>query len=67
MTPKQRQQFNKMRTTLLRISKAYQTVKQLRKSAEKDYGLEPEEVIEMAYENIQNEAKDAVKGVKQIP
>lgn len=66
MTPKQIRQFNQMRHTLLRISKQYMTTKQLRKESEQDFGLGFEEAIEMAYENIQGEAKESVRGVKEI-
>mgnify|MGYP000139215778 FL=1 len=33
----------------------------------KDWGLSYDEALEMAYENIQEIAKRAVKGVKDIP
>lgn len=66
MTPKQKLQFNLMYATLKQISKNYQTPKQLRKSCERDYGLEYEEVLEMSYENIQNEASKAIRGVKYL-
>lgn len=65
MTPKQKEQFNKMRSTLKRISTGYQTPAQLYRSAERDLGLRPEEAIEYAYENIQQEAKIAVAGVRE--
>jgi hypothetical protein len=60
----QQKQFNQMRSALITISKGYQTASQLRKSATKQFGLDYEEVIEMSYENIQNTAAQAVKGVK---
>ena len=66
MTPKQIRQWNQMRHTLLRISKQYMSSQKLRKESEGEYGLEFEESIEMAYDNIQGEAKSAVKGVKEI-
>lgn len=66
MTPKQVQQWNQMRNTLLRISKEYMSSEQLRKKSQKMYGLDFEECIEMVYDNIQGEAKQAVKGVKEI-
>ena len=43
----------------------YDSPEKLRKRAEKDYGLEPEEVIEMAYENVLAEAKGAIKGMRR--
>lgn len=63
MTPKQREQFNRMRATLKRIASGYQTPQQLRRGSEKQYGLDADEAIEYAYENIQQEAKEAVAGV----
>lgn len=66
MTKKQIEQFNRMRYFLLRINKYYMTPAQIEKKGEKMYGLSSHEVLEMAYENIQAEAKHAVKGVKQI-
>ena len=66
MTEKQRQQFNKMRHALTKIYKHYQTPEQLRRNCEKSYGLGFEESLEMAYENLQAEARYAVKGVKEL-
>lgn len=57
MTPKQREQFNRMRAALKRIATGYQTPEQLRRGAEREYGLGASEAIEYAYENIQQEAK----------
>lgn len=67
ITQKQKQQFNAMLNTLRRISKNYQTPEKMRRDSEKDWGLNFEEAIEMAYENIQSEAKWASKNVKEIP
>lgn len=50
--------------TLKRIARDYQTPDQIRRSAERDYGLSPEEALEYAYENIQHEAKSAIKGLR---
>lgn len=66
MTTKQMQQFNKMREVLLKIAKRYQSPDRLRKNSEKDYGLDYEEALEMAYENIQTDAARVVKGIKEI-
>ena len=65
MTPKQKEQFNKMRSTLKRIATGYQTPDQLRRDAGRGYGLEAEEAIGYAYENIQAEAANAVRGVRE--
>lgn len=66
MTTKQALQFNRMRNILIRISKHYQTPKQLRRNSDKHYGLGYEESLEMTYENIQNDAAMAVRGIKEI-
>lgn len=66
MTPKQTTQFNVMRAALQRIATKYQTPTQLRKSAETSYGLDAGEAIEYSYDNIQHEARNAVKGVREI-
>jgi len=65
MTKKQIENYNRMREALLEISK-YQSTGKLRKDSEKDWGLEYEEALEMAYENIQETAKFSVKGIKKI-
>lgn len=66
MTKKQTEQFNKMLSSLQLIAKGFQTPQQLLKSAKKDLGLDYEEALEMAYENIKEIAKNAVRGVKKI-
>jgi hypothetical protein len=43
----------------------YDTPERLRKHAEKDYGLSGDEAIEMAYENVLNEARMAIKGKRR--
>lgn len=39
-------------------------IERLGKRALRDYGLDPEEAISMAYDNVRQEAKDAIKGVR---
>lgn len=54
----------------LRRIAAYDTPSRMRKSSQKDWGCDYEDCLEMAYENIQEEAKRAVKGLrigKNIP
>lgn len=46
---------------VLRRIATYQTPDQLRQNATSDYGLNYEEALEMAYENIQQEAKAALE------
>lgn len=54
----------KLYDALKRIT-MYDNPDRLRKRAERDYGLEPDEVIEMAYENVLAEAKTAIKGMRR--
>lgn len=66
MTAKQKDQFNRMHSALVTIAKAYQTPNQLRKSSEKQWGLDYKEALEMAYENVLETAKSSIKGIKQL-
>ena len=66
ITEKQAIKFNRVLQTLKRIAKDYQTTDQLRRNSESQYGLEYEEALEMAYENIQVEARAETRGVKYI-
>lgn len=65
MTPKQQEQFTRMYLTLQRIAKDYMTPEQLRKKTDKIYGLNYTEALEMSYENIQEEARQAIQGIKK--
>lgn len=49
------------RATLERIARGYQTPAQLRRSVGRDHGLDYEEGLEMAYENMQQEARVVLK------
>lgn len=51
-------------TVLKRIA-SYQSVAQIRRSAERDWGLDPEEALEMTYENVLGEAKFALRGLRR--
>lgn len=51
--------------TLRAIARDYQTPDQLRRNAESDYGLHYSEAIEMAYENIQAIAANAIRGMRR--
>ncbi len=51
----------------VKIIANYQTPEELRKNADSEYGLDYEEALEMAYENILNTAKMAVKRKKAVP
>jgi uncharacterized protein (UPF0147 family) len=67
MTPKQAEQFERMRAALTVIAKDFQTPHQLRRSASASYGLTYEEALEGAYENIKGKAADALHGVRRLP
>lgn len=49
----------------LRRIRSYDSVERLRRRAEKDYGLSPNEAIEMAYENVKAEAENAIRGKRR--
>lgn len=66
MTERQAWQFNRMRRALIKIGRGYQTTEQLRRSCRREFGLAFEEALEMAYENIQQEAQNAVRGVRTV-
>lgn len=51
---------------LKRIS-VYESAARLHKNAERDYGLSGNEAIECAYENVLQEAKAAIKGMRKPP
>lgn len=54
----------KLYDALKRIS-SYTPPEKLRRTSERDYGLEGDEAIEMAYENVIQEAKNALRGMKR--
>ena len=64
MKAKQIQQIQNMYRALQTISKDYMTPSQLRRNSEKTYGLDYEDSMEMSYENMQELAKQSIKGVK---
>lgn len=43
---------------------AYDPPERIRRNSERDYGLDADEAIEYAYENVICEAKHATKGVR---
>ena len=53
-----------MYVALRRISK-YEPTERLRRHSEKCYGLNADEAIEMAYENVIQEAKNGLRSVKK--
>lgn len=66
MTNKQIENYNRMRHALKMIAKDFGTTEWLQGNSEKEYGLEYEEALEMAYDNIQDVARQAVHGVREI-
>lgn len=46
---------------------SYMTPAQLRRAAERQYGLDHAEALEMAYENVIGEAKHALRGYRRKP
>lgn len=64
MTATEIRQWNRMLDALRTIAKQYSTPETLRKRAEIQYGLSYGEILEMAYENIQGEAKVACHKIK---
>lgn len=50
--------------TLKRIA-SYDSPERLRKRSERDYGLPFEEALEMAYDNIREEARLAIRGKRK--
>lgn len=53
----------KLFDALKRIA-AYDPPERIRRNSERDYGLDADEAIEYAYENVIGEAKHATKGVR---
>lgn len=51
--------------TLKRIAKEYMTTEQLQRRAVKMYGVSYQEALEMAYDNIQGAAADAIRGKRR--
>lgn len=73
ITDKQVEQFNRMREALRRIGAVkgerttFMTPDQIRNECAKgDIGLDFDEELEMAYENMQADAKQAVTGIRSI-
>lgn len=52
---------------LRRIARDYQSAEQLLRNGEREYGISGSEALEYAYDNIQCEARAAVKGIRVAP
>lgn len=66
MTKKEIANYNRMLKALTSIAKEYMTTKQIRKESERESQLGYTELLEMTYENIQETAKQACKGIHHI-
>jgi len=64
MTPKEQAKYNHMYETLRRIAKGYVTIEQVPRNAQR-LGLSEREFLEFAYENIQQDAKNGLKGIRR--
>lgn len=49
----------------LKCISLYMSPDRLARNAEKLYGLQPEEALSMSYENIINQAKEAIRGLRR--
>ena len=56
--------YARMFLALSRI-KRYQSVAYMRRHSEGDWGLNFQETLEYAYENVQGEARNGLKGVRR--
>lgn len=66
MTAKQKENYNRMLYALREIA-AYQSSERLQNNSWDDWGLEDgSEALEMAYDNIQETAKRACKGIRVL-
>ena len=63
---KRNSNFNKMHEALRKIAKSYMNSEQIKKDSGPQFGLDYDEALEMAYDNIQNEARIAIKGIRKI-
>lgn len=66
MTDKQRETYNRMRLALRKNHLGFQSTSQLRRNCDRDYGIDYMEALEMAYENMQSVAEQAVYRVCEI-
>lgn len=59
------QREQRLYDALRHIARDFGTVSQIRRHAEKGYGLAPEEALEYAYENLQMIARNTIRGMKR--
>jgi hypothetical protein len=63
--PNPRQRYLQLYTALQKIAKEFLTAEELHRRSEKLYGLPYHEALEMAYDNMQNTAKAALRGIRR--
>ena len=63
MTTKEAERYEQMYLSLRRIARGYVSTDKVDRNAER-VGLSPHEFLEYAYENIQQEAKNGLRGVR---
>jgi|GEM_PF-1898966 hypothetical protein len=63
MTKKEEAKFEQMYLALRRIAKGYVSTGQVDRNAAR-LGLSPHEFLEYAYDNIQQEAKNGLRGIR---
>ena len=66
ITKKQFENYNEMLSTLKKISKEFMSAEELQKKSQKMYGLDYDEALEMAYENIQSLASRICKQIRPL-
>ena len=57
-------QFNEMREALRVIAEDYYSINALLAASEARYGIHPDDAVEQAYENMRNDAKNAIRNVR---
>lgn len=67
MADKSKLEAQRYYDVLWKIARGYDSSERLRKRAERDYGLSPEEAIEMAYDNVRGDAARVIKGKRRPP
>lgn len=50
---------------LQKIARQYMTTEQLQRKAQKEWGVSYHEALEMSYDNIQAEAREAIRGKRK--
>ena len=61
---RKKRQFNEMREALRVIAEDYYSINALRAVSEARYGIHSDDAVEQAYENMRNDAKNAIRNVR---